>query len=57
MGRYMVEELKRYVAGKPLKWTVTPETAQNSSHRPVLSINRALNRKRAAALSTAPGRS
>ncbi len=28
MGRYMVEELRRYVAGKPLRWQVTPEAAK-----------------------------
>jgi phosphoglycerate dehydrogenase-like enzyme len=35
MGRYMVEELQRYVAGKPLQWLVTPESARHSTHRPV----------------------
>ena len=25
MGQYMVDELKRYLAGEPLKWQVTPE--------------------------------
>jgi hypothetical protein len=39
MGRYMVDELERYVAGKPLKWMVTPEAAQNTSHRPVATVN------------------
>jgi phosphoglycerate dehydrogenase-like enzyme len=34
MGRYMVEELERYVAGEPLLWTITPEIAAASSHRP-----------------------
>jgi phosphoglycerate dehydrogenase-like enzyme len=29
MGRYMVEELRRYVAGKPLRWQVTREAAAN----------------------------
>jgi phosphoglycerate dehydrogenase-like enzyme len=29
MGRYMVEELRRYVAGKPLRWEVTREAAAN----------------------------
>jgi phosphoglycerate dehydrogenase-like enzyme len=38
MGRYMVDELERYVAGVPLKWTVTPEGAKNSSHRPAVSV-------------------
>lgn len=36
MGRYMVEELERFVSGKPLKWMVTSETARNTSHRPVV---------------------
>ena len=34
MGRSMVEELRRYVRGEPLKWAVTPELAARSSHRP-----------------------
>lgn len=34
MGRYMVEELERYVAGAALLWTITPEIAAVSSHRP-----------------------
>lgn len=38
MGRYMVEELERFVSGKPLKWAVTPEAARNSSHRPQVSV-------------------
>ncbi|HEX8339424.1 MAG TPA: hydroxyacid dehydrogenase [Tepidisphaeraceae bacterium] len=36
MGRYMVEELERYVAGRPLQWQVTPP-ARNSSHHKVAS--------------------
>ena len=35
MGRYMVDELKRYLAGEPLRWAVTPELVARSSHRPV----------------------
>jgi phosphoglycerate dehydrogenase-like enzyme len=35
MGRYMLEELRRYLAGEPLQWEVTPELAAISSHRPV----------------------
>jgi phosphoglycerate dehydrogenase-like enzyme len=35
MGRYMVEELDRFITGQPLKWAVTPESAMNSSHRPI----------------------
>jgi phosphoglycerate dehydrogenase-like enzyme len=34
MGRAMVDELNRYLAGEPLKWAVTPELAKFSSHRP-----------------------
>jgi len=33
MGRFMVEELERYVEGLPLQWEVTPESAALSSHR------------------------
>jgi phosphoglycerate dehydrogenase-like enzyme len=39
MGRCMVEELERFLAGKPLKWAVTPDSARNTSHRPVLQLN------------------
>lgn len=35
MGRYMVEELERFVRGEPLKWAITPELAARSSHRPI----------------------
>lgn len=35
MGRYMVEELKRFLTGQPLRWSVTPELAANTCHRPV----------------------
>jgi phosphoglycerate dehydrogenase-like enzyme len=34
LGQYMVEELKRYLQGEPLKWVVTREAAQSSAHRP-----------------------
>ncbi len=34
MGRAMVDELTRYLAGEPLKWAITPALAKNSSHRP-----------------------
>jgi phosphoglycerate dehydrogenase-like enzyme len=40
MGRYMVEELERYITGKPLKWLISPEVALRSSHRPQQSIRR-----------------
>jgi phosphoglycerate dehydrogenase-like enzyme len=29
MGRYMVEELRRFVDGKPLRWQITREMATN----------------------------
>ncbi|HEX3356604.1 MAG TPA: hydroxyacid dehydrogenase [Tepidisphaeraceae bacterium] len=35
MGRYMVEELRRYLAGEPLQWLITRDRAQNTCHRPV----------------------
>ena len=35
MGRYMVQELERFVAGEPLKWAVTRESVRYMSHRPV----------------------
>jgi phosphoglycerate dehydrogenase-like enzyme len=37
MGRYMVEELERFTASQPLKWQVTRESTQHSTHRPVIS--------------------
>lgn len=40
MGRYMVEELERYLAGQPLKWMISPEVAMRSSHRPLRSTHR-----------------
>jgi len=56
MGRYMVEELKRFLAGQPLNWAVTPELVRNSSHRPVLHIKKPARRaKRPAAVSPASG--
>lgn len=33
MGQYMIEELKRYLAGQPLQWAITPELAARSIHR------------------------
>jgi phosphoglycerate dehydrogenase-like enzyme len=38
LGRYMVDELNRYVAGEPLKYVVTPEAAEHSCHRPAVSV-------------------
>ena len=35
MGRYMVQELERVVAGRPLQWAVSRDDAQNTSHQPV----------------------
>ncbi len=40
MGRYMVEELARYLADQPLKWEITPQLAAKSSHRPMRSGRR-----------------
>jgi len=34
MGQYMIEELDRYLAAKPLRWEITPELASRSIHRP-----------------------
>ncbi|MEI8246158.1 MAG: hypothetical protein WCI51_10030 [Lentisphaerota bacterium] len=31
MGRLMVDELKRYLAGQPLKWQITMEMAKNAA--------------------------
>jgi len=33
MGQFMIAELKRYLAGEPLQWVVTPELAARSTHR------------------------
>jgi phosphoglycerate dehydrogenase-like enzyme len=38
MGRYMVEELERFVKGEPLRWAVTHEMTKNTSHRPTLHL-------------------
>jgi phosphoglycerate dehydrogenase-like enzyme len=35
MGRFMVEELERYVSGQPLQGLVTSKLAERSSHRPM----------------------
>jgi phosphoglycerate dehydrogenase-like enzyme len=37
LGRYMVDELERFVAGKPLKWGTSPERVQVMVNRPFLS--------------------
>ena len=34
MGQYMVEELDRYLAGRPLRWQVRPTSLQGSVHHP-----------------------
>lgn len=44
MGRYMVEELDRHLAGEPLKWQITRELALHSSHRPIRSGKRSASR-------------
>lgn len=36
MGRLMVDELRRYINGEPMKWAVTRELAEKSSHRPAV---------------------
>lgn len=37
MGQYMVEELDRYLAGKPLRWQVNPAVAIHSVHQPAFA--------------------
>jgi phosphoglycerate dehydrogenase-like enzyme len=39
MGRYMVEELERFIARKPLKYRVTAESSRHSTHRPVVAVS------------------
>ena len=34
MSQAMIEELHRYLKGEPLRWSITPELASISSHRP-----------------------
>lgn len=34
MGQYVIAELRRYLQGETLKWAVTRDVAQKSSHRP-----------------------
>ena len=41
MGRYMVEELERYVRGQPLRWALTRKATVNSAHRPRVDGRRA----------------
>lgn len=36
MGRLMVDELRRYLAGEPLRHEITSEKARNSIHRPIV---------------------
>jgi phosphoglycerate dehydrogenase-like enzyme len=38
MGRWMVQELERFVNGQPLKWAVRPEHVHHTSHRPMLQV-------------------
>ena len=35
MGRYMVEELQRYLNGQPLKYALKQESVMRTSHRPM----------------------
>jgi phosphoglycerate dehydrogenase-like enzyme len=54
MGRYMVDELRRYLCGEPLRFAVTPDMAVRSSHRPVSAkLSLTLPKPRPAAISTA----
>ena len=34
MGRFMVDELARYLTHQPMRWVVTPDLARHTSHRP-----------------------
>ena len=47
MGRYMVDELQRYLDGEPLRYALTERSVMRSSHRPVAAN---LARPRAAAM-------
>ena len=40
MGRYMVEEVERYLAGQPLKWPVTRDATGSPNQRPAPSAIR-----------------
>ena len=46
MGRFMVDELKRYLAGEKLQGLVTRDLAERSSHRPVTVTVHAKSPKR-----------
>ena len=37
MGRFVVEELQRFIAGRPLEGAVSPAMTRYTSHRPVFS--------------------
>ena len=52
MGRYMVEELQRYLAGEPLRYALTEKSVMRSSHRPV-GANLARPRSATIAMSSA----
>jgi phosphoglycerate dehydrogenase-like enzyme len=41
LGRYMVEELRRFISGEPLQWAITPELAERTAHRPRAKSNKA----------------
>jgi phosphoglycerate dehydrogenase-like enzyme len=56
MGRYMVEELERFIAGKPLKWQVTAESSRHSTHRPVAAVSSFVRKLRKLNPTTAPVR-
>jgi len=59
MGRYMVQELERFVSGRPLQWAVSRDDAQNTSHQPVSDNHHKNNKQstfvRSAAFAAVPG--
>jgi phosphoglycerate dehydrogenase-like enzyme len=59
MGRFVVEELRRFIAGRPLEGAVSPAMAMYTSHRPVLfsqTKTRVVTGVGAAALAAAAGK-
>ena len=40
LGQYMVEELRRFVRGEPLRWSVTREATAQSNRRLVVQLPR-----------------
>jgi phosphoglycerate dehydrogenase-like enzyme len=54
MGRAMVEELERFVAGRPLRFAVSREDAANTSHRPLAGHDQQQPSVRSSAFAAAP---